>query len=380
MPRVFSLLLVLFFTSGARADRAAKCRAHIQESLQSIALQLVVTNDDRTPKSVNEGRSCVFAGEKAVRSCLTKSERAALKGLIEQRQRDCKAWSPQLARCVLDSPNANGCDDGAPFWRAPLPLGGAGPRVVWSRSTELGEQPDFLSVGARHVEVAVDDMIWRMGRKKKTVRDAPESLDDEDVPLTFTQAENNPILDIRVISKTYMAVRDRMGVALLSIPACKRLGAQIHLPTAAFVSARLGYKVGSRPKRCPTCVPVARPCLVHWQTDMEANALAPIAPDGVAFNTALIESRHTHFLSSKARWKAHTGGIGRPAGDRRHVYVVARDFDGQTRLLALNRKTGKARWNTLLSPTDPGDEAAVIVQGRWLAAWAAERLYVVRLR
>ena len=117
----------------ADLPRREQCEAHVADGLRGIAFQ-----ETRTESA----RDCVLDESRAWESCVDADVRAIVAQYGAQRQRECEAWPPELAACILGLPGATGCDpDSYPFWRLPLAEGPAGPPVAWS--TEVADDEDY---------------------------------------------------------------------------------------------------------------------------------------------------------------------------------------------------------------------------------------------
>ena len=118
---------------AADKPRAEQCAQHVADGLRAMAFQHA--SSDAT-------KDCLLDESRRWETCIGAAERAVVDQYAVQRQRECEAWPPELAACVLDLPGATGCDpDSEPLWRLPLAEGPAGPAVAWS--LELRDDDDY---------------------------------------------------------------------------------------------------------------------------------------------------------------------------------------------------------------------------------------------
>jgi outer membrane protein assembly factor BamB len=125
------------------ATRKEQCAYHVHNGLRGIGLQLVMFSESRPDDSKRKARACVLDDSKEVESCLNEKERKSLDKYAQQRQKDCEAWEPELAACILGLKGAKNCNpDEYPFWREPIIEGAAGPPIAWSIETKETEDED----------------------------------------------------------------------------------------------------------------------------------------------------------------------------------------------------------------------------------------------
>src|SRR5215211_2612278 len=96
----------------------------------------------RTDDSKRRAQECVLDESNAWQDCLEPDERIEVQRYGAQRQRECEAWAPELAACILALPGARGCKpDEYPMWRLPLVEGPTGPAVAWT--LDVSDDDDY---------------------------------------------------------------------------------------------------------------------------------------------------------------------------------------------------------------------------------------------
>lgn len=117
------------------ASRKDQCAAHVEDGLRGVALQVVLLNEatKREQVAMRPVQACLLDETKPWKRCITTEERAEVARYAAQRQKECEAWEPKLAACILGLPGAKDCDpDSEPMWRLPREQGIDGPQVAWS--------------------------------------------------------------------------------------------------------------------------------------------------------------------------------------------------------------------------------------------------------
>ena len=132
------------------ASRTDQCKVHVEDGVRGVALQVVLMNETtkREQAEMRPVQACLIDHDKPWKSCVTPEERAEVARYAAQRQKECEAWEPTLAACILGLPGATDCDpDAEPLWRLPREVGIEGPKVAWS--VEVEDPEDDL-----------DDDVW----------------------------------------------------------------------------------------------------------------------------------------------------------------------------------------------------------------------------
>lgn len=179
-------------------SRDVQCAAHVQDGLQGIGFQLMLTErEDPDP-----GRKCVMeAGATGFRDCLEPAELELLNQYEAQRLADCAAWDEPLAKCILGLEGAVDCSpDEYPFWRLPIRTGTPGPAVVWTTTVREREyeEPGLAWTVDGGLLITDADSVRRVqdGEVVWSTPDPPERTWVSEGALVAT-GEGLPLIDVR---------------------------------------------------------------------------------------------------------------------------------------------------------------------------------------
>jgi hypothetical protein len=172
-----------------------------------------------------------------------------------------------------------------------------------------------------------------------------------------------------------LAIADDDGVALLSLPACAKLGSKLWMPATAELDD--GSEV---PESCQGCTLAAGSCIAtHVAVPGGPREVSALSHGGVAFNDHA-DDPQTHVVTAAHSWSTPTGGEGQVATDENNVYTVVRHGDSKTvSVVALVRDNGQPRWHVDLPGATSVADARVEVRDGYLAARAGDRVFVIEL-
>jgi hypothetical protein len=475
---------------GADKPRAEQCAEHVKNGLRAIALQTVLVSElvERSDSRKRRAQSCVMDESTSWEECIEPAEIEEVKAIGGQRQRECEAWEPELASCILNLPGARNCEpDEYPLWRKPRAEGPPGPAIAWSidlspdddlddeafvewgpnrtlivrddrglRAIRDGrvawetadDSKDHVVAGGALVARAVGDglglRVFDLGtgravraldkvgietlgaaadrvlvysydqelyevtparctsrgcvKKLGEVADGPsyapaigawrdhvalasssgiDVVDRRGKPRFALVFDDNHTDTVQLAGETAI-VGDNKGVAMLSLPACAKLGRTVYLPSTRYTGGSADV-----PEDCEECVLATGGCIVAQHDVSWVSTVTPkLLPGGaIAFNDHGIVEK-TQYFEPRRTWATETDGYGGVAGDDEHVYLMTFGLDGAgpARVLALGRDTGKAVWQSELPGADlKATEIQLSVRDHALAVRVGSKVYVLEL-
>jgi len=162
---------------------------------------------------------------------------------------------------------------------------------------------------------------------------------------------SNDIEAFAAAPNQHVALKEDMGVAVFHVRSCAGKGKELYLPHAAYIDRKLGYKVGGRPEGCELCRDPPKGCVAGYRGSINGSSEIPVSVggDAVAFNDHGAVIERTHYVPAAGDgWQVKTGGHGIVSGDANNIYTVSlgQDGEGPIRVLALERGSGRTRWQT----------------------------------
>ncbi|MBL9012785.1 MAG: PQQ-binding-like beta-propeller repeat protein [Myxococcales bacterium] len=256
-------------------------------------------------------------------------------------------------------------------WVAPLAgksveiVGAAGGKGLVETADSLLYEIDGAKV-KKLGEIDEDDAIepaW-IGQYRDTIAMTNADqllLVDRSAKTVFQISGGEDISDMVVAGDDLIAAQDT-GLAILSIPECRKLGSSLELPSTKS----------------------DLDCIVARHTISSMMTVTPVAVPGraVAFNDHGITSKTQLFGVGAKPWAVETDATGDVVGDDRLVYTVSfgPDNEGPVRLLALDRTNGAALWHTQLAAKPPeSTDVTFAIKSDALAVRLGDRVFVIPL-